>query len=154
MRLFFDTNVLLDYLLSRAPFADPAEHLIRACREMRIEGCMAAHSILNMFYILRKAFSLSERRELLLMLCRLLEVEGLDQQSIIVALQNRDFIDFEDCLQAGCAEHFSADYIVTRNAKDFQMSMIPCLNPTEAAAMILGGEGTGEKFKFNGGVMT
>lgn len=44
---------------------------------------------------------------------------------------NRNFEDFEDCLQAECAEAFPADYIVTRNVKDFTYSTVACITPEE-----------------------
>lgn len=37
--------------------------------------------------------------------------------------------DFEDCLQDECAKQVNADYIVTRNIKDFSKSDIPAVTP-------------------------
>jgi hypothetical protein len=39
------------------------------------------------------------------------------------------FDDFEDAMQYSCAVHCGADYIVTRNLKDFTESSIPCYEP-------------------------
>jgi predicted nucleic acid-binding protein len=39
------------------------------------------------------------------------------------------FDDFEDAMQYSCAMHCNADYIVTRNLKDFTESSIPCYEP-------------------------
>jgi len=47
------------------------------------------------------------------------------------ALERDDFKDFEDCLQDACAEMVAADYIVTRNIKDFEHSKIPAIAPDE-----------------------
>ena len=47
-------------------------------------------------------------------------------------LQKDDnFSDFEDCLQMQCALSLRADYIVTRNVKDFAASEIPAVTPEE-----------------------
>lgn len=50
-RILVDTNVLLDYLLIREPFYKDAEKIVHACVEGKVKGCIAAHSISNMFYI-------------------------------------------------------------------------------------------------------
>ena len=80
LRNLVDTNVLLDYLLCRSPYDRAAEQIVVvACKQRRGSGCIAAHSISNMFFILRKVFSVAERRKLLLILCELFEVEGIDK---------------------------------------------------------------------------
>lgn len=131
MRILVDTNILLDYVTEREPYGVSARRIIIACKEGRADGCIAAHSISNMFFILRKAFSVKERRELLQNLCTLFEVEGIDKAKIQSALLNEDFSDFEDCLQMECAISFHADYIVTRNPKDFEKSRIACISPED-----------------------
>lgn len=136
LRILVDTNVLLDYLLCRSPYDQAAEQIIIACKQQRVSGCIAAHSISNMFFILRKAFSVAERRKLLLSICELFEVEGIDRGKIFHALADETFLDFEDCLQKECAVAFQADYIVTRNGADFKSSRIPCIEPLEFCKML------------------
>ena len=131
LRILVDTNVLLDYLLCRSPYDRAAEQIVVSCKQRRLAGCIAAHSISNMFFILRKVFSVAERRKLLLSICELFEVEGIDKAKILNALADETFSDFEDCLQKECAAAFQADYIVTRNCADFKSSGIPCIEPTE-----------------------
>lgn len=41
------------------------------------------------------------------------------------------FKDFEDCLQDRCAKGIGADYIITRNARDFAGSAVPAVSPEE-----------------------
>ena len=55
-RILVDTNVLLDYLLTREPFYKDAKNVILACVDGKVKGCIAAHSVTNMFFILRKVF--------------------------------------------------------------------------------------------------
>lgn len=75
-RILVDTNVLLDYLLTREPYYENAKQIVLACAERKIAGCIAAHSISNMFFILRKDYSVEERRKLLISLCKIFDVEG------------------------------------------------------------------------------
>ena len=131
MRVLLDTNILIDYISMRVPFTDDAQAILELCIEKKIDGCIAAHSVMNAFYILRKELTANERRNVLTRLCNLLTVVGIDKDKLISALSNDDFFDVEDCLQSECAKEFSADYIVTRNVKDFQNSTIPAIPPDE-----------------------
>lgn len=131
MRILIDTNVLLDVLIGRQPYFEDADRILELCADRKIHGYMAAHSIPNMFYILRKDMSEDNRREVLLNLCEILTVEGVDSPKIIAALENDDFHDLEDCLQEQCAVSVNADYIVTRNIKDFVNASIPAVLPEQ-----------------------
>lgn len=130
-KILIDTNVLLDYLLERGPFFEDAKKVILSCTEGKVKGCIAAHSISNMFFILRKDYTLKERREILLNLCKIFDVEGIDKTKLLSGLSNEDFSDFEDCLQMECAKSYGAKYIVTRNVSDYATSEIKAILPTE-----------------------
>jgi len=70
-----------------------------------------------------------ERREALKYMCQIVKIEGIDSYKIFSAIDNRDFSDLEDCIQEECAVAISADYIVTRNIKDFTASRVPAIMP-------------------------
>ena len=110
--------------------------MVQLCAERKVQGSIAAHSISNMFYILRKDLPEAERRDALLQLCKIFNVVGIDQEKLENALQNALFTDFEDCLQAECAITANADYIITRNEKDFTGSKIPVVAPAEFLALV------------------
>ena len=128
-RILIDTNVLLDYFLTREPFYEEAKKVILSCIDGNVKGCIAAHSISNMFFILRKDYNAKERREILYNLCKLFDVEGIDKSKLLAGLENEDFSDFEDCLQMECAKAYGADYIVTRNVSDYATSEIRAILP-------------------------
>ncbi len=81
-KILIDTNVFIDYLLEREPFFDDAKGVILSCTDGKIKGCIAAHSIPNIFFILRKDFNAKERREVLLNLCKIFDIEGIDKANI------------------------------------------------------------------------
>lgn len=134
-RIMIDTNVLLDYLLEREPFFEDAKKVILSCIDGKAKGCIAAHSIPNMFFILRKDYSAKERREVLLNLCKIFDIEGIDKAKLISGLANEDFSDFEDCLQMECAKSYEADYIVTRNTSDYTTSEVRAITPKDYLEM-------------------
>ncbi len=127
--ILVDTNVLLDYLLEREPFFEDAKKIVVSCAKGKTKGCIAAHSISNMFYILRKDFDEKERREVLLNLCSIFDVEGIDKVKLLSGLENEEISDFEDCLQMECAKSFGANYIVTRNIDDYVVSDVKAIEP-------------------------
>lgn len=129
--ILIDTNVLLDYLLEREPFFENAKKVILSCIDGKVRGCIAAHSIPNMFFILRKDYNEKERREILLNLCKIFDVEGIDKAKLTAGLANDDFSDFEDCLQMECAKSYGADYIVSRNVSDYVISEIKAIEPKD-----------------------
>ena len=130
-RILVDTNVLLDYLLERDVFFEDAKKVISSCVEGDVKGCIAAHSIPNMFFILRKVYSAKERREILSNLCSIFDIEGIDKTKLLAGLKNEDFCDFEDCLQMECAKSYGANYIVTRNILDYVASEVTAITPKD-----------------------
>lgn len=135
-RILIDTNILLDYLLTRDPFYEDASNIVSVCVDGKVEGCIAAHSVSNMFFILRKDYNSKERREILLSLCSIFDIEGIDKVKLMAGLQNEEFSDFEDCLQMECAKSFGAEYIVTRNINDYKISEIKAILPKDYLEML------------------
>lgn len=131
MRILIDTNILIDFLAKREPYFQEAEKIMTLCSDEKLEGYVAAHSITDAFYILRRAYSSEERREMLLELCNILTVVGIDKRKLTNALSNFKFEDMEDCLQTECAIECNAAYIVTRNVKDFEESKILPITPKD-----------------------
>ena len=69
MLILIDTNVLLDVIARREPHVVFSEKVIDLCRQEIINGAIAGHSVLNAMYVLRKNFTLAERKEIFLSLC-------------------------------------------------------------------------------------
>ncbi|MCI7396763.1 MAG: PIN domain-containing protein [Spirochaetia bacterium] len=129
--VLIDTNIFIDVLQDRIPFTDNSQAVIGLVTQKKIKGAVAAHSITNLWYILRKTHSDEERRNYLLSLFEIFDVVSIDKNRLVAALENSNFKDFEDCLQDECACAINADYIITRDAKDFESSMVKALTPEE-----------------------
>ena len=136
MRVLIDTNVLIDVIAVREPFFNFSDKVIDLCRQEIIEGAIAAHSVLNIAYILRKDLTLAQFKEMILSLCEFLYIEPIDWKKIIRAIDDNNFSDFEDCLQMQCAFDFKADYIVTRDLDDFKSSEIPAITPEDFCKLL------------------
>jgi predicted nucleic acid-binding protein len=117
MRIFLDTNVLLDVFLWRA--GGPASaRVIAACGEDWNEGFVAVHTLSNAFYLIEKQRTRAEAWECIrdvLSWGSVAEVGTADA----TRAQQMGMADFEDALQIAAAERCGADVIVTRNITDF-----------------------------------
>ena len=128
--VFLDTNVLLDYLLDRGTNSLYADQIFDLCVRGQIQCHIAAHSVVNMFYILRNHYPVSVRKQLLSSLCTLRYVEAIEESMIREILDgNRE--DIEDHLQILCAKKAGADCIVTRDKKGFTKAGIEVRTPAD-----------------------
>lgn len=130
MVVLIDTNIILDFLLTREPAYKAASDIILKCANKEIKGYIAFHSISILWYILRKVPE-EKRRNYLIDICSLLQVTATSHNEIIKAINMIEFKDFEDCLQDRCAKNVSADYIITRNTLDFTYSEVPAILPED-----------------------
>ena len=130
MKILVDTNILIDWVSHRDNYQN-AREIVYLCANRTVEGCIAAHSVTNMFYILRKNLGLSERKTVFDTISRIFTIVPVDEPKLRAAVNNADFKDFEDCLQMECAKEFGAEYIVTRNVSDFINSSIIAVEPMD-----------------------
>ncbi len=133
MKIFLDTNVLLDLVAHRS-----GESSIRAILESWLGPmdriCVSYLSLADMSYILRKVYSADDMRTVMGVIVNSMKVlPGVDQH--IYDLQKMNGNDIEDCLQILCAEYERCDAILTWNVDDFRgNTVIPVLTPDEFLA--------------------
>lgn len=131
IRTFWDTDVLLDVLANRPPFAEAAAQLWSAVERRKISGALSPLSMANLNYILRRAHSKIPVREVLRDLSRLFEIAPLTGEVVRRALKS-NLNDFEDALQWESAVDASTGFFLTRNASDFPSAAnIPVLSCDE-----------------------
>lgn len=136
MVVLVDTNVIVDVLMHREPYVQEAQKILEKCACREINGYLAAHSLPNLYYILRKSYSQQERRKLIKDLCSIFHISDLNETKLVSAAENENFFDFEDCLQEECAVGEIADCIVTRNLKDFSGSRVKVISPGELLELL------------------
>lgn len=139
MKVLFDTDVLLDVLLDREPFAESSAQLLSLVELAEITGCVAATSVTTIFYLTRKSLGAAKTRRAIDDLLGLLEVAPVNRLVLTRAVASK-FADFEDAVIAHAAHESQADVIATRNVKDFKHSPIPAQSPADILAAIVAGE--------------
>lgn len=136
MVILVDTNVVLDFLVVRKPYFDNAKQIFLMCAEDKIKGYIAFHSIPDMYYILHRDYTSEARRKMLARVCTVLQVTAASHDKVCNAILREDFKDFEDCLQDECAKEIDADYIITRNVRDFNYSDVKAVTPEEFLELV------------------
>jgi predicted nucleic acid-binding protein len=135
-RFFLDTNVLIDFLANRKPFAEAAGHLFSLSLEKKAKIYWCAISYNNIYYILRQTYAHAPAIKLLEELSDMTELVSVGEKIVSQSIQS-DFRDFEDAIQYFSALSLTGlDGIVTRNTKDFSKSRLPVLTPPEALALL------------------
>lgn len=87
-------------------------------------------TIPNIVYIMRKELDAQKTRDVIEKLQLVFTIADLKSDDIKKAL-SMNFKDFEDALQSACASRIKADYIITRNIRDFINSKVTAIKPTE-----------------------
>ena len=130
MKVFLDTNVLIDVVMNRKPWVDDALVLLELANQRKLSLVAVDLSFINIAYITRKMLPASELYNLLKDLREFVEVVEMGEIVIDDAIKAQ-WSDMEDCAQYYTAKREKADCIVTRNVKDFTLSDIPVLLPNE-----------------------
>jgi|SRR5208282_2531824 len=133
-KVFLDTDVTLDHLADRQPFAEYAHRLFALAETGELIICLSSLSFSNLYYILPKLKGHDEALALLRKLKLLVRVSAVTGAEIESALAS-SFKDFEDAIQHFAAEtEGGVSAIVTRNMADYSASELPVLSPEEILA--------------------
>ena len=131
MKVFLDTNVVLDLLLDdRAGRAD-AEEIFALGAYGDIQIVISPITFANAAYLLEKALGASPARENLRLLSRFVSVSTDDEVTVDQAFAFSDRPAFEDALQYTSASSVGAEVIVTSNTSDFGKAALTVQTPTE-----------------------
>ena len=130
MKLLIDTNIVLDVLCNRKGFVENSSKVFKLCETKKLEGYLSAISVPNIAYILRKELSIEKLKSIIVKLNIIFSIIELKPNDLILAT-DLDFKDYEDALQSVCAKRIKADFIITRNTKDFKNSSIKAITPEQ-----------------------
>lgn len=127
MRVFLDTNVILDLIQRRVGY-DDAALIMQKSENGEYSLYTSSLSMVNIAYILRKYYRGESLYHLLEELGDIIGVITVSSDAYHKALQSRA-LDFEDAIQLFSAIESDMDCIVTRNAQDFIFDKLPIYTP-------------------------
>ena len=133
MKLLIDGNILLDVLQKRAPHYEDSAKVWKMCETDMADGYISALTFANLVYIMRKELDAEKVSEVLKKMSLIFIFEDLTASDINAAAEMK-WADFEDAVQAATAKRIHADYIITRNVKDFKNSEVIAFTPSEFLA--------------------
>lgn len=137
MKLFLDTNVLIDFILERPLFYQPAAMIVSLAAERKIDICVSALSVgtANFICIERCKMPLDVYRRKVDFLRNFIEVCSVDSSDINSSYE-ANWKDFEDGVQYFSAIRSGVDYLVTRNVKDFEENDLKVITVDEACRLL------------------
>ena len=91
---------------------------------------MSALSIPNIIYIMRKELDAERTKEILNSISLIFTIADLKADDLKKAASMK-FKDYEDAVQSACASRIRAEYIITRNIRDFRESKVAAIKPAE-----------------------
>ena len=122
MRILVDTDVLLDVALNRESFLGPSQEVLRWAEGRPGQAAVAWHTLSNIAYLT------TSPREFIRQLLEFVEVAPVSTKEARNAVR-LPMGDLEDALQAAAALAFEANFIITRNVRDYRKSPIPAVSP-------------------------
>lgn len=135
LRVLVDTNVVLDVLLAREPWASQARQLFDTRDKGRVTLYLGASTLTDIFYICRKQVGIDRARAAVGECLRRYIIVPVDRAILDAALALPG-ADFEDNVQMVSAQAAHLDLIVTRNTADYTSSPVPAIEPQTLAARL------------------
>lgn len=141
MKLFLDTNVLIDFLLERPPFYPAAAMIMSYAFEDKVGICVSSMSVVTTHYICvdRCKMPIEAFRRKMDFLRGFMEVCAVESTDVFKSY-DANWKDFEDGVQYHVAIRNGADYLVTRNTKDFEENEIEVISLDWACKLLQKGE--------------
>ncbi len=130
MKLLIDANILLDVLQNREPHVRASSVIWKLCETERAKGYVSALTFANLVYIMRRELDPKKIEDTLQALSLIFEFADFSTSDLSRAAE-LNWNDFEDAVQSVTAERLHADYIITRNVRDFVRSKVIAFTPTE-----------------------
>lgn len=138
MRVFLDTNILIDYLAHREPYYEAARKTLVLSALGEFEPWMGASQMADVFYLLTAGPEKMDpiaAKGALRRLRQHIRVGSLSEAEIDDALES-PWEDFEDACVYQTAVALNVDVIVSRNQKDFLRSSIKVMDCQEFFAFL------------------
>jgi predicted nucleic acid-binding protein len=137
MKVLFDTNVVLDVLLARAPHVDDAAILFSLVDRGVLQGVLCATTVTTLHYLAERAVGRQRARRHIEELLAIFGIAPVDDTVLQQALR-LEFDDFEDAVLHEAARGAQAVAIVTRNGRDFRRATLPVFTPSLLLAAVSG----------------
>lgn len=135
MKVLFDTNVVLDALLDRDPWAEAAVVLFARVESGELVGHLGATTLTTVYYIASRNAGADAADRMMRDLLRLFEVAPVNRVVLEGALVS-GFADFEDAVLHEAGKAVGTDALTTRDPKGFSKSTLRVYAPDALVAAL------------------
>jgi predicted nucleic acid-binding protein len=135
VRVLFDTDVVLDVMLDRKPFAEVTAQLFSLVEAAEIAGFLSATTVTTIHYLATKTIGADQAQREIRKLLVLFEIAPVSRAVLASALELK-FTDFEDAVLHEAARHAGVQAIVTRDIDGFKQAAVPTYSPRELSKML------------------
>jgi len=135
MKFLLDTNVLLDFVLLRRPFASDATALWVANEQGHYEAYVSGITPVNLYYVARKEIGMLLARQAIEERITRIQICAIDMAVLQIA-HALQWSDYEDAVQYASATVSGMGAIVTRNLNHYKNATIPIFSPAAFLAQL------------------
>lgn len=126
IKVFLDTNIIIDYLVETRHKHLIAKEIVIRCYNKSLQGYISETVITNTAYVLRKMLAQSQMNFIFSGFCSFLDVLGISNSSVIKACEVNK-TDLEDAILYHIALENDCQFFITSNGADFKDIARPAL---------------------------
>ena len=130
MKVFLDANVIIDVVANRTDFVEASSKVLQLGLDGVCELCASDITFTTVSYYARKNRTREQLYDVMQTLRDIVDVAPSGKTAVDWALRQRAR-DFEDAVQYISALRVGAEYIVSRNVRDYPFDDIPVATPQE-----------------------
>lgn len=131
MRVLFDTNVILEYVLQREQYSEAKRAIVQA-KELKAKLFMSVGSFYSMLFIVEKYFrkdlhqsrldAIAQTRDVMMKVLSLFAVAGHNKSSLLRGISDVEYKDIEDSCQYQAAQKAGCEVLLTFNDIDYPVA--------------------------------
>ena len=130
IKVFLDANIIIDVVQNRTDFVDLSSKVLQLGLDKACYLCATDITFTTVSYYARKHRTIEQLYDILVTLREFIDVVPSGKDAIDWALQKRNN-DFEDAVQYYSALRAGAEYIVSRNVRDYPFNDIAVVTPKD-----------------------
>lgn len=139
MRIYLDTNVLIDILSEQRPNHDYAVTLLQVIRKSPLTACLSTQSVIDASYVFTQSGKapLEAFKTAISVVSSIIDIVSIGKDDIAAA-DNSSIRDYEDAAQISCALNNRCDAIISSDRKFKGYTQLPTYSPQEFYTLLFG----------------
>ena len=139
MRIFLDTNVLIDIIQAERENHDYSTAILQAVRISPLTACISTQSIVDASYVFSQGANapVDEFKKAIRLIGSIVDILGVEAEDIEAANYG-DLADYEDAVQLACAIRGGCEVLITNDRKFQNYAQITCFSPKEFFVHLFG----------------